>query len=200
MSLQERMRANFEESGKQIDYKFEVLNEKFWETYTSSKVLHIRPVLFNYINENKHLYIEDENFCAKKVTPESLKDTILANTNQQISTTALVVIGMPNCKQFAEMFASLKVPQVLYFEAKDSAAWKARGKTPTAVDHQRRFTVVQCYMKEFMLQFYDRLLKNAVPFAVAFSEAEVASRTVLANEETLTVEAILHSASKTKHP
>lgn len=114
------MRAKFEESRKQIDYKFEVLNEKFWETYTSSKVLHIRPVLFNYIEENKHMYIEDENFYSKKVTPESLKETILANTNQQISTTSLVVIGMPNCKLFAEMFASLKVPHVLYFETKDS--------------------------------------------------------------------------------
>lgn len=70
----------------------------------------------------------------------------------------------------------------------------------TDVDHQRRFTVVQCYMKEFVMQFYDRLLKNAVPFVVAFSEAQEASRKILAYEETMTVEPTLHPATKTKHP
>jgi hypothetical protein len=62
MYMQQKLRDKFYYSGKQIDYKFEVLHDTFFETYTSCKVLHIKPVMFNYIDTNHILNIEDEYF------------------------------------------------------------------------------------------------------------------------------------------
>jgi len=50
------------ETGKQIDYAFETLNEEFFSRLKSCQILHLRPKLYNqdFQNDNDILRIEDQ--------------------------------------------------------------------------------------------------------------------------------------------
>ena len=49
------------ESGKQIDFSIEILNDDFFDRLKSCQILHLRPKFYN-LDQNDTLSIEDKSF------------------------------------------------------------------------------------------------------------------------------------------
>ena len=55
------MTNKMKESGKQIDYAIENLNENFFDRLKNCQILHLRPKRYN-LYKNDYLSIEDKSF------------------------------------------------------------------------------------------------------------------------------------------
>jgi len=114
-----------------------------------SKVLHLTPHLFSIDINQQVMVVEDENFHEVCLTPDDLKQ-ILQPKEGNLNV-YLVLIELPNCSKFVEVFKELGVEHVISFTHQPSRANLHVEKT---VSEQFRINLVADFMKQFSLKLY----------------------------------------------
>lgn len=102
-------------SKKQLDLKFDVLTSAFLKKIQvhGSKVLHLTPYMFDVDNNYEQMIIEDEQFNQFKLSPNDLYEIL--KPSQGKLNIYLVLIELPNCQPFCNVFRELGVPHVISF-------------------------------------------------------------------------------------
>ena len=122
MSYQNYLYDNIKELDLSINLKQDVLTKKFLENFKllGSKILHMTPTDFDIEKNQRYLIIEDENFNQVKMTPDMLKKILTPEEESKSNLNIdLVILDIPNCDDFINVFIELGVKHIISFEAMD---------------------------------------------------------------------------------
>ena len=155
---------------KQLDLKFDVLNNQFLENLNSTgcKVLHLTPYCdcLTMDQSQPYLIIENENFESIKLKASDLKKILHKGLGID-----LVIIEMTNCQEMSQVFIDLGVPHVISFSASYSSKLKENDKYEKVIDQYRRENEIINFQKEFSMNFYP-LIVDDLMIVKAISLAE----------------------------